>query len=725
MTRRAARATAAVAGRVRARRPRRRPGRGGRRAAAASRWSPPAPLPSPHRSRRCPPASTTSPSPRSTPCTSSRATATAARCSTTTETLVAVFPEFDQNRGIRRAIPIDYDGHPTDIDVESVTDATGAPRAFEVEADEAGEFLLVTDRAPTTSCTASRRYVIRYRQHNVTLEPDDAAIDEFYWDVNGTGWAPAVRPRCAPSCGCQRRRRGAASRATSPAIAAASGSSTPCESLATIDAARPWSSPRRSALGRTRTSSSRSASTRRHLRAARRVVRGIARGDRRRRGRGRSPCSAMLAAIVLRVLRWRNHPGRGTIIAQYEPPAGRQRAWRPPTSSGTPARASRRRSSSGPSPASCASSRPGARSTPSSSSAGSSAIATPQSVVLALFSGNPRARAPDASSSRATPRSAGGCSRCANRSRKRVVQSGLRRRPDLGVARAARRRRDRRGVPQRDLRHHRARRPARRPVAVRAASSSAIVAAIVTLVAVADVRPLTEQGRAARDHLEGLRLYIRLAEADRLRVLQSPSGALRVDRPAAAPSPLQRPRSAGAPVAHDVARPGHGAEAQRATAALRGAVRPRTRMERGARRPLRARGRHAGLVLRARAASTPGASRSACRRSRRRRARRGRVRARARRRAAPAAAVRRAAAAAAAVAAASDRRAVAPSRRRCAHAGIRLRHSSARGRALVAQVDAALGVDAGRLVDEAVVERAVVVVAAPRRARRTRCPARP
>ena len=49
------------------------------------------------------------------------------------------------------------------------------------------------------------------------------------------------------------------------------------------------------------------------------------------------------------------------------------------------------------------------------------------------------------------------------------------------------------------------------------------------------MRPLTERGREARDHLEGLRLYIRLAEADRLRVLQSPSGALRVDRPAAAP----------------------------------------------------------------------------------------------------------------------------------------------------------------------------------------------
>jgi uncharacterized membrane protein YgcG len=58
----------------------------------------------------------------------------------------------------------------------------------------------------------------------------------------------------------------------------------------------------------------------------------------------------------------------------------------------------------------------------------------------------------------------------------------------------------------------------------------AILAALATLVTVADVRPLTERGRAIRDHLEGLRLYIRLAEADRLRVLQSPTGALRVER---------------------------------------------------------------------------------------------------------------------------------------------------------------------------------------------------
>jgi len=38
---------------------------------------------------------------------------------------------------------------------------------------------------------------------------------------------------------------------------------------------------------------------------------------------------------------------------------------------------------------------------------------------------------------------------------------------------------------------------------------------------------LTEKGAELRDHLKGLELYIRLAEADRLRMLQSPTGAER------------------------------------------------------------------------------------------------------------------------------------------------------------------------------------------------------
>jgi uncharacterized membrane protein YgcG len=39
--------------------------------------------------------------------------------------------------------------------------------------------------------------------------------------------------------------------------------------------------------------------------------------------------------------------------------------------------------------------------------------------------------------------------------------------------------------------------------------------------------PLTDKGAELRDHLKGLELYIRLAEADRLKMLQSPTGAER------------------------------------------------------------------------------------------------------------------------------------------------------------------------------------------------------
>jgi len=55
-----------------------------------------------------------------------------------------------------------------------------------------------------------------------------------------------------------------------------------------------------------------------------------------------------------------------------------------------------------------------------------------------------------------------------------------------------------------------------------------LVSAFLTLVFSVNVHPLTEAGAALRDHLRGLREFIALAEADRLRVLQSPTGALRV-----------------------------------------------------------------------------------------------------------------------------------------------------------------------------------------------------
>ncbi|MBX3094268.1 MAG: DUF2207 domain-containing protein [Cryobacterium sp.] len=104
----------------------------------------------------------------------------------TVETLVAVFPDFDQNRGIIRAIPNDYDGVPLETRIEGVTDASGAPVPFE-QVTRAGftELALGTDDYVHGRTT----YVISYEQRNVVRAFSDTSSDEFYWDTNGTGWA--------------------------------------------------------------------------------------------------------------------------------------------------------------------------------------------------------------------------------------------------------------------------------------------------------------------------------------------------------------------------------------------------------------------------------------------------------------------------------------------------------------------------------------------------------
>jgi hypothetical protein len=47
------------------------------------------------------------------------------------ETIVARFPDFDQNRGIIRAIPDDYDREPLTTIVQGGSDQSGAPVPFE------------------------------------------------------------------------------------------------------------------------------------------------------------------------------------------------------------------------------------------------------------------------------------------------------------------------------------------------------------------------------------------------------------------------------------------------------------------------------------------------------------------------------------------------------------------------------------------------------------------
>lgn len=100
-----------------------------------------------------------------------------------TETITAVFPESDQNRGLARVLVDDYQGHSTRLEVRSVTDASGQAREYEQD----DETITI---AGDDYVHGEQVYVIQYRQHDV-VRFDDGAI-EFYWDVNGTGWAQAM-----------------------------------------------------------------------------------------------------------------------------------------------------------------------------------------------------------------------------------------------------------------------------------------------------------------------------------------------------------------------------------------------------------------------------------------------------------------------------------------------------------------------------------------------------
>ena len=106
----------------------------------------------------------------------------------TVETLVAQFPDYDQNRGIIRALVTAYDGHTTRITINSVTDGAGAKRDFTVSTD--GDFTKVTIAVPDGQYVhGSQTYVIDYSQQNVTKYFANTGDDEFYWDTNGVGWA--------------------------------------------------------------------------------------------------------------------------------------------------------------------------------------------------------------------------------------------------------------------------------------------------------------------------------------------------------------------------------------------------------------------------------------------------------------------------------------------------------------------------------------------------------
>lgn len=232
------------------------------------------------------------------------------------ETFVAEFPEFDQNRGMRRLIPNSYLGAPLFPSLVSVTDATGAARP--VETDDEDDFLVVTSRADDY-VHGAQTYVFTYDLQNVTRAFGDTGVDELYWDVNGEEWAQAfgrvdarlvldadLASALTGDAACYQGATGSTDRceiqietdASGAVVAAAAGALGPWQTMTIAVAFEPGtfaafdSSPFVSPFGWLQGGS---------------VLAGVL---------------AVAWAAVVRRRRLRDEPGRPTIIAEYDPPPG-------------------------------------------------------------------------------------------------------------------------------------------------------------------------------------------------------------------------------------------------------------------------------------------------------------------------------------------------------------------------------------------------------------------
>lgn len=102
-----------------------------------------------------------------------------------TETITAEFPDFDQNKGLVREIPVVYDGHPVAFSLESLKRNGATERIY---SNRRQAKMQVVATGTEQYLRGQQVYEFRYKLRDVTRYFDDNNRDEFYWDINGTGW---------------------------------------------------------------------------------------------------------------------------------------------------------------------------------------------------------------------------------------------------------------------------------------------------------------------------------------------------------------------------------------------------------------------------------------------------------------------------------------------------------------------------------------------------------
>ena len=110
------------------------------------------------------------------------------------EHFVAHFPDYNQNRGIVRYLPDWYNNYPLETEL---IEASGSDKRTVVEEYREGDAFVVQLAVPEGEyVTGIKNYDISYWQSNVIgyVDPNNPdGNQEFYWDINGTGWAQSFK----------------------------------------------------------------------------------------------------------------------------------------------------------------------------------------------------------------------------------------------------------------------------------------------------------------------------------------------------------------------------------------------------------------------------------------------------------------------------------------------------------------------------------------------------
>ena len=104
-----------------------------------------------------------------------------------TETITADFTVPNQNHGLERVFVKEYDGHPTHFQLDSVTDEQGNTLPYHWSDD----VLRIGDA--DTYVQGQKTYKISYTQRDVTKYYKDTGKTEFYWDAIGVEWRVPIQ----------------------------------------------------------------------------------------------------------------------------------------------------------------------------------------------------------------------------------------------------------------------------------------------------------------------------------------------------------------------------------------------------------------------------------------------------------------------------------------------------------------------------------------------------